>query len=787
MTACARSGCDGGVLDDDGICAKCFRAPESAGPGVLSVEGRRCPRPDCEGGTLDDSGICDRCRREEPAAGWPPRGFDAPVPAAPPVWWPADRRLVEAAGGSREPLVTPVGSAGHALARSKLGLELVEIQAPPSVDPTSRLLADSEVVERERRCPNHACDAVLGDSATRSPQPSEGRCPVCRTPFSFRPVLGRGEQLGAQYLIEGCIGYGGQGRVYLARDCNLDEEWVAVKGVRGDRDQQAMDTLALEKHTLIRVRHPDIVDIRNFVSRPRETGDDRFDVFIVLEFIAGVSLNDKKLRARRLFGPGEAISYVLATLPALAYLHESGLVYGDFKPANVMHVEDRVKLVDMGAVRRISSRVPETPVTTKGYEAPEARTAPPSATVDLYAVGRTLASLTADFDLAGARYGHRLPEPGGVPAFAAHESFYRFLLKATAEDPRHRFTSAAQMAEQLSGVLREVVAVEGGSTGARLTSAPSPLFTHERETAGTERLKAVDARRAGRGLPLPHPDAKDAAARVLPSLRAVDPERLVTELEALPPTAEVAFQLVVAHLDHGAPDRARPWLGRVEEHDWRYVWYSGLLELADDAPRRAWREFAAVRDALPGELAPKLALAVCAEAMGEFELARHYYRVVWRTDAGYVSAAFGLARTYVLESPGDPAGAAITVLEDVSDRHHRHIEARLEALRLRLGSRDLDAAGLRTAAGLLRGLSSSEETPEYLPLRVEVFRAARTLLAAGPEAFGRSQVLGVDADDASLGREISRVCLAMRRTARTRRERVALVREANAARPWTRW
>ena len=52
-----------------------------------------------------------------------------------------------------------------------------------------------------------------------------------------------------------------------------------------------------------------------------------------------------------------------------------------------------------------------------------------------------------------------LPGPDQVPVFSEYESFYRFLRRATAAEPRHRFGSAAEMAAQLVGVLREVVAL----------------------------------------------------------------------------------------------------------------------------------------------------------------------------------------------------------------------------------------------------------------------------------------------------------------------------------------
>src|SRR5262249_21272211 len=76
---------------------------------------------------------------------------------------------------------------------------------------------------------------------------------------------------------------------------------------------------------------------------------------------------------------------------------------------------------------------------------------------DLFTVGRTLAVLLMDFRFQ-SQYEFTLPPPAEQPALARHESLHRFLLRATARQPDLRFQSAEEMADQLGGVLREVVA-----------------------------------------------------------------------------------------------------------------------------------------------------------------------------------------------------------------------------------------------------------------------------------------------------------------------------------------
>ena len=157
--------------------------------------------------------------------------------------------------------------------------------------------------------------------------------------------------------------------------------------------------------------------------------------------------------------------------PRSATCTTAGLVYCDFKPDNVIQTEEQLKLIDMGGVRLRSTTT--APIYgTVGYQAPEIATDGPSPTSDLYTVGRTLAVLTFDFDGYQA-----LPVPAAgrrSRCWPQHESFYRLLRRATDPDPRRRFASAGEMAEQLTGVLREVLAVADGQPRPAFSAAVQP-------------------------------------------------------------------------------------------------------------------------------------------------------------------------------------------------------------------------------------------------------------------------------------------------------------------------
>jgi serine/threonine-protein kinase PknG len=75
------------------------------------------------------------------------------------------------------------------------------------------------------------------------------------------------------------------------------------------------------------------------------------------------------------------------------------------------------------------------------------------------------------------------------------------------------------------------------------------------------------------------------------------------------------------------------------------------------------RQFDVVLGELPGELAPKLGIALGYELANDAKNAIIYYESVTRTDPLCTAAAFGLARAHLGE--GDRA-AAVAALETVS-------------------------------------------------------------------------------------------------------------------------
>src|SRR5260370_4072398 len=233
---------------------------------------------------------------------------------------------------------------------------------------------------------------------------------------------------------------------------------------------------------------------------------------------------------------------MIEVLPALDYLHSHGLVYCDFKPDNVIQTEEQLKLIDMGGVRRIDDE-DSAIYGTVGYQAPEIADEGPSPSSDLYTVGRALAVLAFEFSGYQTTYVNSLPDPANVPVLADNESFLRALRRSTDPDPDARFGSAAEMAQQLVGVLREVIAV----AEKRPRPSFSMLFSPELHTIGVPSLFASDAEpplaRPGTaeiiaGVPVPDVDRDDPAAGYLATLGALEPGQLPPVLSAAVPGAE---------------------------------------------------------------------------------------------------------------------------------------------------------------------------------------------------------------------------------------------------------
>ena len=733
-----------------------------------------CTQPGCSGQILD--GYCDVCGTPQGASATASAATGSATPAG------ADGAVSERTASFRMDS-TPFGSerlaassgvtrrvrSGSTRTRAaRLGAGLTAVPPAPPVDAASAVMTDPQVPENKRNCAN--CAAPVGRSQNDRPGRPEGFCGSCGTAYSFTPKLKSGDLVAGQYLVAGALAHGGLGWIYLARDRNVSDRWVVLKGLLNAGDKDALAAAIAEQRFLAQVEHPLIVEIYNFV-----THDDAG--YIVMEYVGGVSLKQVLKERMRANGGAydplpvdQALAYVVEILPAFQYLHDLGLVYCDFKPDNLIQVGDAVKLIDLGGVRHLDDR-DSAIYGTVGYQAPEVPTTGPSIASDLYTIGRTLLVLCMEFRGYQSTYLQSLPDPATTPLFQNYPSLYWLIAKCCAPDPADRFASADELRSQALGVLREVVAAR--TEGTALTSAASVHFTSPAvSTAGIDWSQ----------LPVLRPDPGDPQHTFVTSLPAGEPEERLAILEGAPEdTAEVWLARSQEEVRRGNGASARAAAGELlkdDPWDWRALWVIGLAHLRTGAPAEARAAFNAVYQQVPGELAPKLALAVACEAVGDGEVAEGLYRTCAQTDAAYAApAAFGLAR--VRAARGDTAGAvaALDLVPPTSRGYGESRRLRAEVIMAGqgVGLPALDEA-LRSVDGVRMDVAERESfTARVLERALVLVHGGATGGPVGPYA----------ADEHSLRAALEQRYRLLAREAPDEAERFALVDRANAVRPWT--
>jgi len=648
--------------------------------------------------------------------------------------------------------------------RKQLGAGLVSVPELPSTEPEKAIMAEAKVPENKRYCSN--CNNPL--------KREKGFCPKCGHKYSFLATLNPGDLVAGQYEVKGAIAYGGLGWIYLGFDKTLSR-YIVLKGLLNTEDAASAAVAVAERQFLAAVKHANIVGIYNFVKHGTEG-------FIVMEYVGGKTL--KEIRKERGSLPvTEAIAYIHRILSAFAYLHSLGMVYCDFKPDNVMLEGNDVKLIDLGGVRRIDDLDGDI-YGTVGYSAPEAGEGP-TVVSDLFTIGRTLAVLLTNIRGFSKEHKYTLPSPQEEPLFAEQESLYRFLLKATAENPDDRFQSADEMADQLLGVLREVVATETNTP----RPASSNVFSGDM-LALTNSGDFEPIRADYHQLPIPMLDSTDPGFNVVLNAGAMsDPTKRVASLrqalQQFPASVEAQLRLANSLIDVGAYEEVEQILAKVEEKDawdWRVLWYRGRALMAQGKAKDAQAAFDQVYFDLPGELAPKLALGLAAEQAGNFKLAIKMYDLVSRTDPSYTSAAFGLARC--LCATGDRKGA-VAALERVPQTSNLFTRSRVEVARTLIntersapGAKELKDASAAIEAIALEGMDRYRLTKQVLETALHLV-TSQALSPASSIA-----ILGQPLEELYLRKGLEKSLRAMAHLT-TGDEKIRLVDEANRVRPRT--
>lgn len=287
-----------------------------------------------------------------------------------------------------------------------------------------------------------------------------------------------------RYVVLEPLGFGGMGQVFAAYDPDLDRK-VAVKllhdvegagGGGGSRER-----LLREAQAMARLSHPNVVAVHDVGT----VGD---AVFVAMELLPGQSLR-QWIAAQPATASGwrRVLQVFVEAGRGLAAAHDAGLIHRDFKPENVMVLDDgRVKVLDFGLARPTTAHAPPeeavplavahvpvgdpsgsrlaTPLTlpgaivgTPGYMAPEQLTGEtPGPAADQFAFCVALwEALLGERPFAGATLVERLNEIEAgrlrrVPADArVPRHVVRALQRGLSARPADRFATMADLLAEL--------------------------------------------------------------------------------------------------------------------------------------------------------------------------------------------------------------------------------------------------------------------------------------------------------------------------------------------------
>ncbi|HSG81487.1 MAG TPA: serine/threonine-protein kinase [Gemmatimonadota bacterium] len=270
------------------------------------------------------------------------------------------------------------------------------------------------------------------------------------------------EALAGRYSIEGELGRGGMGIVYLAREVSLDR-LVALKVLPPQLAAQpaARDRFLHEARIAARLSHPNIVPIHAVA----EVGD---FVFFAMAYIEGESLG-ARIRSQGPRPPSEVARILREVAWALAHAHAQGVIHRDIKPDNILleTSSGRALVADFGiasVVEAAKSHSSDTVSGTVEFMSPEQALGKPlGPACDTYSLGIVgFYALSGQLPFQGSTKAATLAQHISDPAppvasvtRGAPSKLARAIDRCLAKRPEERFEDAQELAEVLGQSLGE--------------------------------------------------------------------------------------------------------------------------------------------------------------------------------------------------------------------------------------------------------------------------------------------------------------------------------------------
>ncbi len=242
------------------------------------------------------------------------------------------------------------------------------------------------------------------------------------------------------YEIDGILGEGGMGTVYVGRRVSLDRQ-VAIKIMR--KGEAGLDTerLLREGKALARLSHAHIIGVHDFVI------DAAGHSCLIMEYVSGGDLDHRLRQGALPFADAHRIFTQI--VEAVGTAHVSGIIHRDLKPANILFTEQgSVKVGDFGLAGfqqnpdSLELTLSGTMMGTLDYMSPEQKTGMENvdARSDIYSLGILFYEM-----LSGRR-------PRGVFSALKNKKCDRLVRRCMRENPQDRYQSCEALLQDLAKI-----------------------------------------------------------------------------------------------------------------------------------------------------------------------------------------------------------------------------------------------------------------------------------------------------------------------------------------------
>ncbi len=200
-----------------------------------------------------------------------------------------------------------------------------------------------------------------------------------------------GSVINGRYVLENIVGQGGMSTVYRARDQKLNVYYAIKEIKKVDNNEIIAQTSMTEVNLLKGLNNSHIPRIIDII-------DDGVNIFVVQEFVQGVSL-EKRLEEEKKFSQEIVVDWMKQMCNVLYYLHSRDVIHRDIKPGNIMWAPSsegagHITLIDFGIGRTYKKGKTKDTIAfvTEAFAAPEQKNqlSQSDARTDIYSLGLTM-------------------------------------------------------------------------------------------------------------------------------------------------------------------------------------------------------------------------------------------------------------------------------------------------------------------------------------------------------------------------------------------------------------